>query len=174
MIKYLLALTLFFNINYAFAKLSIGLSSTYTNINDPIFNYVDKPNFSLSVGSTANYNDYLFTVSTNRLLNQVNKFTVKNNNNLRFRNENKIITDTLQIGLKRQFTPTVFLSNVSIKKKLYFNDNLEGLEKKTSWVYGIGLLHFFNESSNVNLNLIMPNTELDLEGGFSVGVNYLL
>ena len=157
----------------AFAKLSLGLTTTYVNINDPIFNYVDKPSINLDVGSTVSYSNYLFNISTNRFLNQEQKFTVKSNG-IRYRNESKVTTDTLLIGFKEKLTPTIFLSNVDIRKKLYYNDTIIDSKKNNSWVYGFGIMYFANKNTNLAFNVIAPNVELDLEGGISLAISYLL
>ena len=187
--KFLLTLSILLSqCNIALAEkqaFGVGLSYMYANINDKDFDFINKyesvknpkdqfrsVNFSSSVFYDNGFNT---TISTNRLLNNETKRTVKRKSDgLTFQNETKTTIDSITLGYKiNRFNPVIVLANVGMSKHLFYKNNLVGYEKKHSIVGGFNLGYFTLTRFIPSVTYILPNKELDLEGAFSINVNYL-
>lgn len=159
-------------------KANLGASSLYTNTNDPNYTntnqYDGMKNISANVGLTyATKNKLVFGISTNRIYHPESERTVKNNAGIEFDNRSKLTADSFSIGYAhKRFIPSVFISNVKSQESLYYQDRLVGRSKKTTFVHGASLAYFLSENIAGSVFYVAPNSELNLEGGLGVGVNY--
>lgn len=160
----------------------IGISSFYTNINDPNFHYTDKFNpidaATINVGLSLNQNNIILGITTNRLshhLNNTSQRKVKNNKNGReYQNLTKTQTDSAYIGYQiKRFQPTIFITNANIEKSLYQNDTILSKTRQTAILYGVSLGYFLTKNIEALVIYIAPNKELYLESGFGAGINFI-
>jgi hypothetical protein len=158
----------------AYAGFQVGISTNYLNINDASYersNSFSKP--SLSYGYNYISKPLVFTLTTNRLVNQTNSETVRKNG-LAFESKTKITADTLSVGyMLNRFIPYVLLTNARVEKSLY-RDKLLGKSDQYSLLYGIGSTYIYNKDFNFNASLIAPNKEQGLECGVNFSINYNL
>lgn len=155
----------------AFAGFTVGVSFNHLNINDS-YEYSSNYNPSLNVG--YNYlSDYgVFTLTTNRLLNNPVKRKAEKGGVV-YQSKSKITADTLSYGwLFGRFIPAAFVSNVKADKSLYYQSNLLGETSQTAILYGINLTYFVTSHISFNGAFIAHNRELDLQNGFVLGANY--
>jgi hypothetical protein len=180
---------LLINCNFALAneiRWNIGVSYFYANINDSEYDFVNKYETiksprdqlkSISVGLFKSYrdNNFNWSINTNRLFNNEIKRSVKRkSDNLIFQNETKITTDSFLLGYKiKRFNPSLIVSNIESSKFLYYNNSLVGYENKRAIVPGINLGYFATKNFVPSFSYILPNKELDLEGAFSLNINYI-
>lgn len=159
----------------------IGISSIYTDINDPNFRYTDKFNFakalSINLGASLSYNNFIVGAATNRLsrrLLNTSEREVKDKNNYKFQSLTEYATDSVFIGYQiKRFQPALFLTNARIEKSLYKNDTLLIKTRQNAILYGASLGYFLTRNIQANLIYIAPNKELYLESGFGLGLNYI-
>jgi len=178
---------LFFNCNFLLAnnfKLNIGLSYSYANINDPEYDFVNKYETiknprdqlkSISVGISKFYNNFNWSINTNRFFNKQIKRNVKRKSDgLIFENKTKTTIDSLLLGYRiKRFNPSLIVTNVEASKFLYYNDVLVGYEKKRAIIPGINLAYFATKNLIPSFSYILSNKEMDLEGAFSLNINYI-
>lgn len=177
-------LTLSIKCTPSFAKASVGLSYMYININDPDFEYIDKyevikspkdqlNNINLSY-SVFYDNSFNVSFSTNRLFNnKLSRSVRRKTDNTVFQSNTETVIDSLAIGYKiNRFNPALVLSNVGVKKSLYYNGNQVGFEKNSTIVGGLNLGYFATKNFLPSVTYIMPNKELDLKGAYSININY--
>lgn len=157
----------------AFAGFQVGVSTNYLNINDDYEhnNSFGKP--SLNYGYNYTDKPLVFTLTTNRLVNQANSEVVRKNG-LTFESKTKITVDTLSVGYQiNRFIPYFLLTNARVEKSLYYN-KLLGKSDQYSLLYGIGSTYIYNKDFNFNASLIAPNKEQGLEYGVNFSINYNL
>lgn len=157
----------------AYAGFQVGASTNYLNINDDYehSNSFSKP--SLNYGYNYSFKPLVFTLTTNRLVNQANSEVVRKNG-LAYESRTKITVDTLSVGYQiNRFIPYVFLTNARVEKSLYYN-KLLGKSDQYSLLCGIGSTYIYNEDFNFNASLIAPNKEQGLEYGVNFSINYNL
>lgn len=159
-------------------KFAIGITSLYTNTNDPNYTYTNQydgiKNISGNVGLTYITNDKLVLgISTNRIYHPESERTVKNNAGIEFDNRSKLTADTFSVGYTyKRFIPSVFVSNVKSQESLYYYDRFIGSSEKTAFVYGANLTYFLTKEIAGSVFYVAPNKELNLEGGAGLGINY--
>ena len=183
MIKIIFALIFFISCNkIALAKnvnFSIGLSSIYTNVDDPNYSFVDKyetiERINFNVGLTTIFDKINITAQTNRLVNSFSKRTIidrKTQNILQ--SKTKITADTLLIGYRfNRIIPAITLSNIKSEKLLYYKNILRAQRNNYVILYGLNLSYFFTKNINSSIFYIMPNKELHLKDSFGFGINYI-
>lgn len=165
-------------------KTNIGLSYMYANINDKDFDYVNKYEMvkspkdqlgSLTLGFSAFYDNVNITISSNRLLNNDIKRTVKRKSDgLIFHTKTKTIIDSLNVGYNIQrFNPGLVLANVAMSKHLFYQGDQAGYLNKHAIVGGFSLGYFITRHLTPSIIYILPNSELGLESAFSININYL-
>lgn len=164
---------------------NVGISYFYANINDPEYDFVDKYETlknpkdqfkSISVGLSKFYdNNFNWSISTNRLFNSEIKRSVKRKSDgLIFQNETKTTIDSLLLGYRiKRFNPSLIIANVEASKFLYYNNSLVKYENKRAIIPGINLGYFVTKNFVPSFSYILPNKELDLEGAFSLNINYI-
>jgi hypothetical protein len=164
---------------------NVGVSYFYANINDPEYDFVDKYETlknpkdqfkSISIGLSKFYdNNFNWSISTNRLFNSEIKRSVKRKSDgLIFQNETKTTIDSLLLGyVIKRFNPSIIIANVEASKFLYYNNFLVGYQNKRTIVPGFNLGYFATKNFMPSFSYILPNKELDLEGAFSLNINYI-
>lgn len=159
----------------AFAGFQVGVSTNYLNININD-DYEHNNSFSKpSINYGYNYiaKPLVFTLTTNRLVNQANSEVVRKNG-LTFESRTKITVDTLSAGYQiNRFIPFVHFTNARVEKSLYYN-KLLGKSDQYSLLYGIGSTYIYNKDFNFNASFIAPNKEQGLEYGVNFSINYNL
>ena len=157
----------------AFAGFQVGASTNYLKINDDYehSNSFSKP--SINYGYNYISKPLVFTLTTNRLVNQANNEVIRKNG-VAYESRTKITVDTLSVGYQiNRFIPYAFLTNARVEKSLYYN-KLLGKTDQYSILYGLGSTFIYNKDFNFNASLIAPNKEQGLEYGVNFSINYNL
>jgi len=182
MIRIILILFFILYSKILFAKnvnFTIGLSSIYTNINDPNFSFVNKyeslEKINFTTGITKNFDKIYIGLNTNRLGNSFYKRTViYNKTGQIFQNKSRITADTLLVGYRyKRIIPAVVFSNVKLEKLLYYNNVLQAKKNNNTILFGLNLSYIINKNINSFIFYIMPNKELYLKNSFGFGINYI-
>ena len=161
-------------INDAFAGLSVGTSISYHKINDPNFEYerefedVNKLK-SINVSYVHHIDDIVLSVGTNRLINAESKRKIRIGGRL-FNSSSSVEYDVITAEVRMgRWIPSLFLSNVTVEREI---KDLNKYQSNTSFVYGPAVGYMLSQKIVISLNYLMPNNELYLEGGSSLGINY--
>ena len=183
MVKIIFALIFFISCNkIALSKdvnFNIGLSSIYTNIDDPSYSFVNKyetiENINFSVGVAKSFDKVNIAFQTNRLGNSFSKRTVIDKKTQKILQSNsKITADTLLIGYRfNRIIPAITFSNVELEKLLYYNNILQGKSSNHSILYGLNLSYLITKNISSSIFYIMPNKEFYLKDSFGLGINYI-
>jgi len=184
--KILLILTALMTATHsAKADIFAGVSASYLNINNPSLEYIKESDKisgfnSITVGNSESYKDVVFTIATNRLLNQPLKSDMILNNAYFVKRESRVVYDSFQVGYKlgslnprlKNLIPSFLVANTMSNQKIWFNGKMT---EQTNWayVYGLNLNIFVDEKRFFSMTYILPNKELYLEGGLTVGFNFL-
>lgn len=164
---------------------NVGLSSIYTKINDPNYEYISDyeqiknpfkdslKSFNLGVSKSFS-NNLTISLNTNRLFSKEVKRTVRSKRNgAILLNRTRIKVDTFQIGKRfRRWLPMLFISNVEVDKSLWNDSRYLGRQINHTFLYGVNVHYFILKDVSASLGYIMPNRELYLDSGFFTTINY--
>lgn len=171
---------LFTNYSLASIKPLISINSFKYGLNDPNYKYLDKYNFingisSINYGISYFDESYSITISSNRFLNFYSKSNVENKNNkLLMLSKIKVESDTLNLNYYiDRFSIGSSISNVNVKKQLFYKGNKVGEKENNTFVYSLNTGYFITKNIQTNLNYVLPNKELNLIYGIGIGINYI-
>lgn len=163
----------------------ISLSMPILDINDPRYDYINqKETFfdfentieTPSLGIIGSYNNFVFSISSNRLLNEPTERRVKlRSSGLELTNVIETKVDILSLGYRMGvFTPSVIIANAQIDKDLFFNDTILGTEKESEILKGFSLGYFLSKNEFLSFSYIIENKDLYLNQAFILNLTYLI
>lgn len=145
----------------------LRFSKEYENIQDPI-NAIRNVNISL----TNNYGRLIYSVATNRLLNNSNNRVVLDNHNREYQYRSQVILDSASLGyaITKDMVVGVFVGNLLLKQKLE-RANYYKKSQETAILYGVSIGKKINNQA-VNLILLAPSQAIKAEYGIGLSYSY--
>jgi hypothetical protein len=162
---------------------TLSTNALYARINDPRVEYAEEYQIlkqpqvfikSLSTGiSFSPLDDKRFSInlSTNRLSNwQMHRKLRDKTTGTIYDYRTKTTLDSAYFGYRfGRFLPQLLITNLSVKKRLYYSDRLLSKDREQTVLFGASLGYLLTKNFMISGFIIAPNKALHLEGGLGAG-----
>ena len=162
-------------------KFTVGSSIYYTKINDPNFDFIGEWNpikniSSINLGVSAQNENIIYRVTSNRLFNRSVERKVRSKKNGQvFINKTNIVNDTFYLGYQiNRIQPSLFISKAIVEKSLHSQGGMILKQENIKTIlYGFNLGYSINKNTQILGTFVFPNRKLYLEAGLGLGVNFI-
>lgn len=156
----------------ASAAIFMGYSGSYSNINDNRFKSRSTIGESINFGYAKSFDNWRFSLTTNRLLIIKNKDKIMMNSGQKMSSETKTKLDSLSLGRSfGRMTPGIFIANVNAERNI-FSSSYRATEKESAIIYGVNLNYLLNKKISIGAALVAPSKALNLEASGAINFNY--
>jgi len=168
--------------NFAFAtSIGIGTNTFYSKINDPDLSFAkeyeniqDPINAirNVNISLTNNYGRFIYSVATNRLLNNGSNRVVLDNKDREYQYRSQVILDSVSLGyaITKDMAVGGFLGNLYLNQKLSRGNYYKKTEE-SALVYGATISKRINQHS-LSLILLAPCQAVKAEYGVGLSYSY--
>ena len=175
---YIFIIIIMFSVLFCYkthAALNVGTSILVTKYNNPDYQYDShKDQFkisSLNIGYSKIYNNFIFGIYSNRLINNGLKRDIKINGK-KYYQKTKANNDFFQVGLiHKRFIPSMYLINSEIRSKTFIGKKIISKQNHFTTL-GFGSQYIIDKKINLGLTYILPIEEMHTEGSIAFSINF--